>query len=105
MIPFKAVRVGPFDIAFIPLRAEERDECLGQFSKVGMAIELREAYGNQQQEAETVIHEVLHAVWYIMGIHGKPEAEEAIVNRMSVGLAMVFRDNPDLIEWMKEQLK
>jgi len=104
MIPFKTIRVGPFDVAIEKLRAEERDECLGQFSRIAMSIEMRDQYINPQQEAETLLHEILHVIWYVMGIQGKKEYEEKTVNQMSVGLASVIRDNPELMQWLRKKL-
>lgn len=47
------------------------------------------------QQAETLIHEVLHALWDHMMIPPKP-TEEDVVSRLGVGLATVLLDNPKL---------
>lgn len=52
-----------------------------------------------EQIKNTLLHEILHAVWYVWGLN-KPN-EEAAVNALANGLQTVFRDNPKLIEWMK----
>ena len=104
MIPFDKIKVGPFDISVVSLFPEDKEECLGQFSPFDLTVELREDYTTQQQEAETLLHELLHAIWYTMAIAAEREVEEKVVGPMSVGLAMVIRDNPDLINWIREKL-
>ena len=103
MIPFPSVRVGPFDVEIIKLEGEERDKCLGLFSEAQMTIAMRESYRNSQQEAETLLHEIIHAIRAVTGIHPK-DSEERMVSQMSIGMAMVIRDNPDLIVWLQEKL-
>ena len=100
MIPFKSVRVGPFDIDIIKLEGEERDKCLGMFSDTQMTIAMRETYRSHQQEAETFLHELLHAIHSVFGVKPK-DPEERIISQMSIGMASVIRDNQDLIEWLK----
>lgn len=50
--------------------------------------------------ADTLLHEVLHAVWFHMGLDDKHD-EEAVVNRLSTGLTTVLYDNPDIIDFVK----
>ena len=103
MIPFKSIRVGPFDISINQLEGEDRDRCLGMFSETRQSILMRESYPNSQQEAETLLHELLHAVYATYGVRAK-DPEERTISQMSIGMASVIRDNPDLIEWLKEKL-
>ena len=103
MIPFRSIRVGPFDLQIKPLTGEDRDKCLGMFSEAQMSILMRDNYASDQQEAETFLHEVLHAVWAIAGCKPK-DPEERVISQMSIVTATVIRDNPDLIEWLKEKL-
>jgi hypothetical protein len=60
------------------------------------------------QKAETLIHEVLHAAWWI-GSVGSLEAlkddadvEEFVVSHLSPWLLMTLRDNPELVEYLRE---
>lgn len=105
MTPFTKIRVGPFDLAVVQLLPEDKEECLGQFSPYDLTIEVRETYASPQQEAETLLHEMLHAIWYTMGISVEKDLEEKIVGPMSVGMAMVIRDNPDLMDWLRSELQ
>lgn len=56
--------------------------------------------GEAMVVADTLLHEVLHAVWAHMGLDDKHE-EEAVVNRLSTGLSTVMYDNPDLVDFIK----
>jgi len=104
MVPFDSVRVGPFDISIIKLLGEDRDNNLGTFSETAMAISLREKYASQQQEAETLLHEIFHAIFKVMNLRGK-DTEERLVSLMSIGMAMMIRDNPDFMKWLMESLQ
>ena len=103
MIPFKSIRVGPFDIRLTQLVGEERDKCLGMFSEHQMSIMMRETFASDQQEAETLLHEAVHSIFAVMGIQDK-DSHERTVSALSVGLAQVIRDNPKLIAWLVEKL-
>lgn len=103
MKPPKSIRVGPFDIKTKQLEGEARDSCLGTFSETTLSISMRDVFETDQQEAETYLHELLHAIYNIYGIREK-DSQERIVTQMSIGMASVIRDNPDLVGWLKEKL-
>lgn len=60
--------------------------------------------------ANTVLHEVLHAVWDERGLDQDALAEdpgrleEVVVNAMANGLSALIRDNPDLVPWLAREL-
>lgn len=51
------------------------------------------------EELDTVIHEVLHAIWYQMSIGEGPMEEEPIVRRTANGLLQVILDNPEMLKY------
>jgi Zn-dependent peptidase ImmA (M78 family) len=53
------------------------------------------------EEADTLIHEIMHAVWYCMSIAEGGADEEAVVRRMASGFAAVLMDNPILLDYLK----
>ena len=59
-----------------------------------------------KQQACTLLHEVLHAVFAEMGMHNSPikDGEEYIVECFSNGLIQIIRDNPELIAFLQESL-
>ena len=103
MIPFKSIRVGPFDLKIKHLTGEARDTCLGTYSDTTMSISMRDVFETDQQEAETFLHELLHAAFSVAGIHDK-DSHERTVALLSVSLAGVIRDNPRIVDWLKEKL-
>ncbi|AUO78191.1 hypothetical protein RSEGYP2_32 [Ralstonia phage RsoP1EGY] len=52
------------------------------------------------EEADTVLHEVLHAVFYLMDIGLSAEEEEHVVRKVVTGLTQVFQDNPRLLTYL-----
>lgn len=103
MIPFKSIRVGPFDISIKKLEGEELEKWCGTFSEAKHTIYLAETFETPRQEAETAIHEIMHAIYSVFGVRDKDQ-EERVVGLMSVGMASVIRDNPKLIEWLRKKL-
>lgn len=53
------------------------------------------------EEADTMIHELLHAIWFIMSIDQGDVDEEAVVRRLASGLIGVFLDNPELLAYLQ----
>lgn len=72
----------------------EHPKHAGVFKDRECLIEIVDAQSSQQQ-AETLIHELLHAIWATRGLPNRM-TEEACVSRLASGLATVIRDNPEL---------
>ena len=53
------------------------------------------------EEADTLIHELLHALWFIMSIDHGGADEEAVVCRLASGLIGVFLDNHELLVYLQ----
>ena len=68
-----------------------------------MSISMRDVFETDQQEAETFLHELLHAAFSVAGIHDK-DSHERTVAALSTTLAGVIRDNPKIVDWLKEKL-
>lgn len=62
------------------------------------------------QEQHTVIHEVLHLIWFyslsdsVMGQVPHEDKEEYMVGALEPFMLMVLRDNPDLLEYLTQPL-
>jgi hypothetical protein len=62
-------------------------------------------------EANTVVHEVLHGIAYINSLtaSGQPldseNKEEVVINQFTNGLVQVLRDNEWLLTYLKDKLK
>lgn len=73
----------------------ERDGNAGATNAMLNLIRLDDTYPVSRQE-ETLLHEVLHAVFHQMGMNEFPELQqrqEYIVNTMANGLYQVLKDN------------
>ena len=53
------------------------------------------------EEYDTLIHELLHAIWFIMAIDHGGLDEESVVRRLASGLTGVFLDNPELLTYLQ----
>jgi predicted nucleic acid-binding protein len=97
----KSVKVGPtdFSIEYVPLN----DELFGDFSYINSRIRIEE---NLKGTAlvDTVLHEILHAIWKLGQLKDKREDEERAVAIMATYLTQVLRDNPKMLTWLKKNL-
>ena len=97
----KSVKVGPtdFSIEYVPLN----DELFGDFSYINSRIRIEE---NLKGSAlvDTVLHEILHAIWKLGQLKDKREDEERAVAIMATYLTQVLRDNPVMLTWLKKNL-
>lgn len=53
--------------------------------------------------ANTLLHEILHAVWYHQALHDSDDQERCVTS-FANGLSMVWVDNPDVIAWINAGL-
>ena len=53
------------------------------------------------EEANTLIHELLIALWFIMSIDHEGLDEEGKVHSLASGLVGVFLDNPKLLSYLQ----
>lgn len=81
----------------------------GQFvARKGLIEIQKEAQGDDL--ANTLLHEVIHAIVYNSSLNSEGGAledakdEEQVVNSMTNHLMAVFKDNPWLLDWLKEQM-
>lgn len=51
------------------------------------------------EEADTVLHEIMHALWQHLDI-GHRRIEEQVIRKMATGLTQVFQDNPALVQYL-----
>jgi hypothetical protein len=80
------------------------NEINGQFLASDGMIALSSTEDNISH-ANTLIHEILHAIVYQWGIELDDKEEERICNTIANGLTTVFVDNPSLLSYLQKQLK
>ena len=97
------IRVGVYDFAI-----EQWDSCTamgrhrwGECSVSEMHIGIQRDMPSRIKAADTFSHEVMHATYWAFGI-SDDDKEERTVNLMASGMLCVYRDNPWLLDWLKE---
>ena len=98
----RSVAIGPYDVPVNELTAEDSHKDFGQFHSASMEIRMHETFPSDQQAAETLIHEIMHALLYVYGV--KIKDEEHTVAVVSTALATLIKLNPDLISYLQDAL-
>ena len=57
----------------------------------------------RQSRAETLLHEIIHAINHGMGAPSKID-EEKFTTKMSIGMATAIRQNPNLWRWLIKEI-
>lgn len=99
----KALRIGYRDYAVEPMPATEGaargllGECLNDPGIIRVREEL-----SDQERAHILLHETLHAAWYLGSL---PDAkEEHTITVLARQLVSIFASNPQLLEFMSQSL-
>ncbi len=73
------------------------------FSKEGIIGYTEEEKG--VSHANTILHEVFHAIIYQWHIELDEKVEETVVHGLANGLTTIFVDNPELMDYLKFKIK
>ena len=98
------VRIACFDVKvedwnYISANA---NHAFGEFSVNEQLIRIDTTI-NRMLIVDSFIHEINHAIYWAYGIDDKDE-EERIVSTMATGWTQVYRDNPEVLEFIKTGL-
>jgi len=105
-IGWKDVKIDYVDPSFF----KNNVDCYGQYISRTGTIEIQKEIEGVDL-ANTVLHEIMHAIVYNSSLNSEGGSlsdgkdEEQVVNSMCNQLMMVFRDNPWLLDFLKEQIK
>lgn len=99
-----AIGVGPHDIRFATLGTAEARKSYGTFVPAEQEIQLQREYTSGSMATETVLHEVIHAIFAVATVQVK-QGEEHIVSVVATYLAQIIRDNPDFVAWLQGTVK
>ena len=109
----KKIKIGYEDIAInlINFKTDDKkdDNVLGEYYSGSAKIDIQKDQ-NARSEANTLLHEVIHALVYQTGLNSegnvlsKDENEELLVNAISNSLSQVFRDNRWFLPYLQTQL-
>jgi len=101
----KLVKIGYKDYEIVEMTDLESDQhrAAGQTMHLLGKIKINLGPGTREA-AETLHHEIMHAVWCIWHIPVDVK-EEIAVTSLSLGLSTVWRDNPDVFAWIGYHLR
>ena len=105
----KSIKVGPYIFSIIA-RSENwshENECAGLCRTDHHSIDVVTERRTAGFVLDTLLHEIQHAIWWTMDLKELKDVkdedrEEEVVRRMATGWAMVYVDNPGLIEFIEE---
>ncbi len=102
----KKIKIGYADYKVINMKSDyaDHDSKEGHCQNSHHIITIRVDDRPESEVANTLLHEVLHAIWFMWG-NGHAQEEETCVNTLSNGLMTCFRDNPELIEYFSEAVQ
>lgn len=89
----KTLRIGYETYTVIPMASTAEDE--GSFSSEANTIKAKVEGRGSRAIANTLLHEILHGIFYQSGLGETCQQEEAVVNSLANGLSQVMRDNPE----------
>lgn len=105
-IPLPAsIRIGFQTFTVKEIRGGEKERSNYQgYSSFGRAYMAVARKPNTVDEANTLLHEVLHMCWSAMDIQdGDPE--ERTITKLTNSLCQIWRDNPDLLAYLNASLR
>ena len=105
------IKIGYKDIDIDLVRSDfsKQTDCYGEYQHRANKIEIQQDLTNSDF-ANTLLHEVLHAVAYEMSltqegnILSKDTNEEIVINSITNGLMTVVKDNPWFLKFLQEYI-
>ena len=100
----EGIKVAGIDVVVVDWDHGEADTfgAYGIFCKNENMIKI-DTSKDHRRVTEVFIHEMLHAIWAGYYLQDSDD-EERIVSTLASGLTQVFRDNPDVVEFIQDQL-
>jgi len=92
------IQVGPYRYKVV-LLAKDMNDLYGETDSRNQMIRLHPEQARDSM-ADTLLHEVMHAIWACSGMHEGRVTEEQAVRGLTTWLLLVLRDNPELVEYL-----
>jgi hypothetical protein len=98
-----SIRIGPYDMALVPMTGVHTyaQRAVGQFSARELRISYAAEAPSKVDALDTLLHEINHAIFFACHIR-EEDKEERTVGMFSTGWTQVYRDNPWLIDWIRD---
>lgn len=103
----KVIKILYRDYKVVPYTAQEAstDGNLGVFKPDQALMKVDQQWGSKKQ-ANILLHELLHAIFYEMAIDTKSaQSEESVILPLANGFSAVMRDNPGLLLEIQKALR
>lgn len=102
----ESIRVGPFTMRLVPMESYTANamEVFGYFKRDEQVIAFEANPSTREGIADTLQHEINHAIWWAYGIQ-EGDNEERTVAAFATAWTQIYRDNPWLLDWLKKALK
>lgn len=81
-----------YDIKKVDMPLVDNQGCFGIVDNIATVIELKKDNPPQKQ-AETLLHEILHAILFQFDVELEDDKEEKVVKALAKGLHQVVKDN------------
>jgi hypothetical protein len=93
------IKVGPYYMKVCKVdKIDNDDKYFGMFEGAKETISIVLNHPSKTRAADTLLHELIHAVWYIVAATGE---EEQTTSSLSTGLIQALvHDNPELLKWL-----
>jgi len=95
----KTIKIGPYEYEirlFPDSTTSDYGACVYNHQTIFLS-----ANQHAERAGDTLLHEVLHAIWDVSGFDVQPDLhEETIVRSFATWLSLVLRDNPKLAEFI-----
>jgi len=99
----KTITIGPFDIIIEEWSngTANDNKCYGQFSSMQQKISIDTSL-RPQKLIHTLLHEINHAICWVYNINEETrKKEEFIVDTFAIAWQCIYRDNPELYNFIK----
>ena len=100
-----SIRIGPHDFRLEKLNCHAANVrgIWGECAIQEFTIRVQENIPRSIKAVDTLIHEINHAIWWAYKLDDE-DKQERIVATMATGWTQVYRDNPWLIDWIREAI-
>lgn len=95
----KSIRVLGRNVEIVRRPKKAMPNHVGSWHSLRMRINVREGQ-LPHDEADTLLHEVLHAILHCQGRENGGDEEETYVRAIATGLLVVLRENPEFTKWL-----
>jgi hypothetical protein len=100
----ESLRIGPFDVRIEKHDKLSDDDTWGTYNGASLLMQFQSGQPSNCFAVDTVLHEIHHAIYRIFALRDSDD-EERIVAVTATAMTQVLRDNPKLVEWLKDTLE